>query len=890
MSPLRSLSDGVRALFRKEQVSQELEEELNGFLEMAAEEKTKQGMSRKDAIREVRLERGSLEVTKELVRSSGWESFIEALWQDLRFGVRVLRKNPGFAAVAVLTLALGIGANTAMFSVVEGVLLAPLQYFHPDRLVMVWENNPRFPRVWVSYPNFRDWQHSAHSFQQMAAGMDQGVDLTAPGAPEHVNGKEISAGFFGTLGVELPLGREFSSEEDRQGGTAVAIISDRLWKNRFEGSRDVLGKYVTLDGVDYRVVGVLPPGFSLGHQYADVFMPLGRSDPLILNDRAAHDGIFCIARLQPGVTLSQGQAEMSTIQNGLDQLYRDANRDLGIYIEPLKQVVVGDAGTMLLLLLGAVGFVLLIACANVANLLLARSAARAREFAVRSALGASRARIVRQLLTESVLLSLAGAVLGLLIAVFGVKSLLAAVPESFPRSENIGVNAPVLLFTLGASIAVGILFGLAPALKSWNADPQGSLKEGGRGSTSAHHRAQSGLVIVQMALTLVLLVGAGLLFQTIRHLWDVNPGFDTQHLITFKVGVSHSLTKTASSTRIAYQQLIERIRQIPGVLAADFTDTVPLSGQGGTMPFWIGSQKPASLQGAPRLAMFLTGPDYLRTMGIPLLRGRFFTSEDTTKSPCVMVIDSVFAHNYFSDRNPLDQTLSAGFSPVGPCRIVGVVGHVKQWALDDSSTYIQNLAYFPLYQDPDQWVPLNYPYTTIVVRTPLEPVTVMPAIKTAVYGAGSDQPVYNIHTMQQIVSESMSAQRFPMILLGTFAGLALLLASIGIYGVISYSVTQRVHEIGIRMALGADKRHVFRMVVGQGLALALVGLAIGVVAALILTRLLSSFSLLLYGVGASDPLTFTIVSVMLILVAVLACYIPARRAMRVDPMVALRYE
>ncbi|MGB7027105.1 MAG: FtsX-like permease family protein, partial [Candidatus Acidiferrum sp.] len=434
------------------------------------------------------------------------------------------------------------------------------------------------------------------------------------------------------------------------------------------------------------------------------------------------------------------------------------------------------------------------------------------------------------------------------------------------------------------------LFGLAPALKSWNADPQASLKEGSRGSTSAHHRSQSSLVVVQMVLTMVLLAGAGLLFQTMRRLGDVNPGFDTQHLITFKVGVSHGLTKTASSTRVAYQQLIERIRQIPGVQAADFTDTVPLSGQGGTMPFWIGSQKPASLQGAPRLAMFLTGPDYLRTMGIPLLRGRFFTPEDTTDSPCVMVLDSVFARTYFPDSDPLGQTLSAGFSPVGPCRIVGVVGHVKLWALNDSSEYTQNLAYFPLYQDSDKWVPLNYPYTTIIIRTPLDTATVLPSIKAAVYTAGSDQLVYNIHTMQQFVSESMSSQRSPLILLGTFAGLALLLASIGIYGVISYSVTQRVHEIGIRLALGAERRDVFRMVVGHGLRLALAGLAIGTAVALVLTRVLPSFSHLLYGVGASDPTTFVTISVVLTAVAVLACYIPARRATHVDPMVALRYE
>jgi predicted permease len=880
----------LRSLFQRNQVEQELGEELQYHLELKTKEYVASGMPIEEARRRARREIGGIEQSKEICRDTRRVSYIQDLLQDLGFGLRMLRNSPAFALVAILTLALGIGANTAMFSVVQGVLLAPLQYFQPDRLVMVWENNPRFPRVWVSYPNFRDWQRSAHSFQQMAGGMDQGVDLTGPGAPEHINGKQISAGFFGTLGVKLLLGREFSFEEDRQGGTAVAIISDRLWRSRFDGSLEALGKSVTLNGVDYIVVGVVSSGFNFGQQHADVYTALGRSDPLILNDRAAHGGIFSIARLQPGETLARSQAEMNTIQNGLDQLYPDANRDLGIYIEPLKQVVVGDAGKVLLLLLGAVGFVLLICCANVANLLLARSAARAREFAVRSALGASRARMARQLLTESVLLSLAGAVLGLLIAVFGVKSVLAAVPESLPRNENVGVNASVLLFTLGASIAVGILFGLAPALKSWNADPQGSLKEGGRGSTGTHHRAQSGLVIVQMALTLVLLVGAGLLFQTIQRLWDVNPGFDTQHLITFKVGVSHSLTKTASSTRIAYQQLIERIRQIPGVQAADFTDTVPLSGQGGTMPFWIGSQKPASLQGAPRLAMFLTGPDFLRTMGIPLLRGRFFTSEDTTKSPCVMVIDSVFAHNYFSDRDPLDQTLSAGFSPVGPCRIVGVVGHVKQWALDDSSTYIQNLAYFPLYQDPDQWVPLNYPYTTIVVRTSLDAATVMPSVKKAVYVGGSDQPVYNIRTMQQIVSESMSSQRFPLILLGAFAGLALLLASIGIYGVISYSVTQRVHEIGIRMALGAEKEDVFRMVVGHGLRLAFAGLAIGTAVALILTRMLPSFSRLLYRVGASDPTTFVTISVVLTAAAVLACYIPARRATRVDPIVALRYE
>jgi len=661
----------LRRLWGRAQAEKQLAKELDFHVEQRIAGHVAAGMRPEEARRQARIEFGGMEAVKEDCREARRVHIIETLIQDVRYALRLLRKNPGFTAAVVLTLALGIGANTVMFSVVEGVVLAPLRYFQPDRLVMVWESNPRFPRVWVSYPNFQDWQRTARSFRQMAAFMERGVDLTGPGTPEHLNGKAISSGFFSTLGAELTLGREFSPEEDRHGGTAVVIISNRLWRDRFDGSPKALGKSVTLDGVGCTIVGVTPQGFRL-EDAADVYTPLGRGDPLVLNDRAGHDGIFSVARLEPGVTVSHGQAEMSTIQNGLDRLYPDANRDLGIYIEPLKQEIVGNVGGTLLLLLGAVGLVLLIACANVTNLLLARSAARAREFAVRSALGANRARLVRQLLTESVLLSLAGAALGLLIAMLGVRSVLAALPESLPRSGNIDVNAPVLLFTLGVSITVGILSGLAPALKSWSIDLQASLKEGGRGSTSTHHRAQSSLVIVQMALTLVLLVGAGLLFRTIRRLWDVDPGFDTQHLITFKVGVSHSLTKTASSTRIAYKQLIERIRQIPGVQAADFTNSVPLSGQGGTMPFWIGPQKPASLQGAPRLAMFLTGPDYLRTMGIPLLRGRFFTPEDTTKSPCVMVIDSVFAHMYFPDSDPLARSDAISWiftcGPLPDCR------------------------------------------------------------------------------------------------------------------------------------------------------------------------------------------------------------------------------
>lgn len=805
----------------------------------------------------------------------------------------MLAKAPGFTAIAILALALGIGANTAMFSVIEGVVLAPLPYRQPDRLVVVWESNLHFKHiVWPSYPNFQDWQRTARSFQEMAALRWQDYDLTSPGAPEHLVGGNVSSNFFTTLGTKPTLGRAFSQQEDQRGGAPVVIISNRFWRNCFSGNAGALGKAVTLNGVDYSIIGVLPPGFRFGDDPADVYTPLGEGDPLILDPRGA-PAILCVARLRPAVSIDRARAEMNTVQSRLAQLYPDANRGLGTEVVPLKRAMIGDVGGTLVLLSGAVGLVLLIACANVANLLLARSAARTREFAIRSALGASRARVVRQLLTESTILSLAGAVLGLAIAKWGVRPVLAAVPGILPRSENIGMNGSVLLFTLGVSIAVGTLFGLAPALKSSKADLQASLKEGGRGATSTHHRVQNSLVIVQMTLTLVLLVGAGLLFRTIDHLWGTNSGFDTQHVITFKVGFSPSSTRTATSMRTAYRQLLERVRMIPGVQAVDFTYIVPLLGENNVAPFWIGSQKPAVVQAAPRMMVFDTGPDYLKAMGIPLIRGRFFTPGDTTKSPCVAAIDSVFADSYFDGQDPLRQTLTFGWTPPwGPCRIVGVVGHVRQWGLGDESSYTQAQAYFPLYQIPDQWVTgsQGFPTTTILVRTPLPAAAVMPRIKNVVYGIGRDQPVYDVRTMQEIASESMSSERFPMILLEVFAALALLLASVGIYGVMSYSVTQRVHEIGIRVALGAGRRDVFRMIIRQGLRLALAGLAIGMVAALVLTRLLASFSGLLYGVRASDPITLAAVAVVLIVVALVACYVPARRAMRVEPMEALRYE
>jgi predicted permease len=878
---------------RRKHMLNELDEDIREHIARETQDNIERGMTPEEARYAAMRKFGNVMRVKEDTRKVWIAVWLEQLIEDVRFGLRMLRKNPGFTTVAVLTLALGIGANTAMFSVVEGVLLAPLPYSHPDELVVVWENNLHFKQVvWPSYPNFKDWQRSAHSFQRMAAVRWRYYDLTSPGNPEHLLGAGISSSFLDTLDAKLPFGRNFSSQEDQPGGAPVVILSNELWRNRFAGNPQALGKAVTLNGVDYTVIGVLPPRFHFADERVDVYTPLGQGDPLMLDPRGA-PAIVSIARLNSGVSMAQAQAEMSAIQDHLVQLYPDANKGLGASVVSLRQVLIGDVSGTLLVLFGAVGLVLLIACANVANLLLARSVGRTREFAIRTALGASRSRTVRQLLMESTLLSLGGAALGLTIANWGVRPVLTGMPGSLPRSENIGVNTSVLLFTLFVSIGVAVLFGLAPALKNSKTDLQSALKEGGRGATTARHRLQNSLVILQMALTLMLLVGAGLLFRTIHRMSETNPGFDAQHVITFKVAFSPSVTKTASDMRTAYRQLLERLQTLPGVQAADFTYIVPLKSRDNVAPFWIGSQMPAVVRAAPRRMVFDTGPDYLRAMSIPLLRGRFFTEDDTTKSPCVAAIDNVLASTYFPGQDPLGQTITFGWTPPwGPCRIVGVVGHVRHWGLGNESSYTQAQAYYPLYQIPDQWVTGSegFPTTTIIVRTPLPAAAVIPAIKNVLYGIGKDQPIYNVESMQEIASESMSAQRFPMNLLGAFAALALLLASVGIYGVISYSVTQRVHEIGIRMALGAERQKIFRMVIGQGLRLSLTGLAIGAVAALVLTRLLSSFSHLLYGVGASDPVTFASVAAALTAVALLACYIPARRATRVDPMVALRHE
>ena len=643
--------------FQRRRWERRMSTEFEFHLENQIEEYIHQGLSRGEAEARARREFDPLELAKDECRDQRpWEP-LDHWFRDLRYAVRSLRKSPGFTAAAILTLALGIGANTAIFSVLDGAVLSPLPYRDPDRLVVLALYNRALQHpTSLAYPDFLDWRRDARSFQEMAAFLTApaGLDLTAPGTPEHVSATQVSSGFFHTLGVKLALGREFLANEDNTGGRPVAVISDRLWQDRFGGRANAFGESLTLNGTGYLIAGVLQPDFRFGNLQPDVYTPIGQGDPLQREDRTIHN-MVCVARLAPGVTPDQARAEMNTIQRHIDDLNPATERGQETYIDPVKRFIVGDAGGTLRLLFGAVGLVLLIACANLANLLLARSAAREREFAVRLALGAGRWQVVRQLLTESVLVSLAGGALGLALAKWGMRAALAAAPGSVPRAENIGLSAPVLLFAFAVSIAVGAAFGLWPALKSSRAVWPAALKEAGRGLSGGGRRTQGALVVAQIALALVLLSGGGLLFRTIRNLWSVNPGFNTQHLVTFQVTL---MPAGHAATREHYRQLMERIRRIPGVQAADMTALVPLSQHDNSGPFFVGSHEGISSAEGPRAVYYWTGPEYARVLQIPLLRGRFLSPQDTEQSAPVVVIDDLLAQRYFPGHDAVGQTIT----------------------------------------------------------------------------------------------------------------------------------------------------------------------------------------------------------------------------------------
>jgi predicted permease len=808
-------------------------------------------------------------------------------WQDIRYALRVLRKSRGFAAIAVLTLALGIGANTALFSVVSGVLLNPLPFPNPDELYAVYTKTSAFGQGSISYPNFLDWQKQNHSFSTLSAFRSDDYNMTGSGKPERLHGHMISAEFFPALGLSTFVGRNFRPEEDRAGAASVAILGDGLWKRKFASSSEVVGKNITLNGKSYTIVGVAQarlPGISP----SDVYVPIGQWTDATFLDRRISMGMNSIGRLKPGVSFAQARADMDAIAQNLAAAYPEADKGTGITMVPLKTDVVGDVRGILLVLLGAVGFVLLIACANVANLLLARSTGRTREFAIRSALGASAARVIRQLLTESVMLGIAGGALGLLLAKFATKATITALADALPRSEEIVLDGHVLLFTAGVSILTGLVFGLAPAIKMLRPQLSDTLKEGGRGSSGVRHRTQSVFVVVEMAMALVLLVGAGLMIRSLAALWGINPGFDPRHALSFQTSLTSDPSVTPEQLRAKYRESVRQFEGVPGVESVSMIGgSLPMTGDS-EVPFWLeGQPKPANENEMPFALFYLVTPSYQRAMRIPIQRGRFLSERDDEHTPAVAVIDATFARKYFQNADPVGKRLNLALFDVQP-EIVGVVGHVEHWGLGAKGhESLQSQIYLSVWQVPDRFWSLLSNGSGYIARTTASPLGVVSAMREAALKADASSVVYGARPLEEIVANSIATQRLAMILLSVFSALALVLSAIGIYGVISYLTGQRTHEIGIRVALGASRSDVLRMVIGQGMRITLIGVGIGTAASFGLTRLISQ---LIYGVGAYDPITFVGVAVLLTSVALLASYIPARRAMRVDPMIALRYE
>ena len=883
----------LNRLWRKEKTERQLDSELRFHVEQLAADYVRAGMEPGAARRMAQLEFGGMEALKEQCRESRRVHLVDTLLQDIRFGVRMMRRSPGFTAVAVLTLMLGIGANTAIFSVVNGVLLNPLPYPHAEQLITLHESKPNFKNGSISYPNFRDWQKGNRAFSAIAVSRGFSFSLTGMGDAEQVNGQFISSDFFSVLGVSAVLGRTFVAGEDEIGKAPIVLLSAGLWQRKFGGARDVLGKSLTLDGRDYGIVGVMPAGFNLvagTFQPSDVYVPIGQWTNPLLPNRAAGLGIHGIGRLKPGISLQQAQADMDHVSATLEAAYVE-NKGIGASLIPLKERIVGHVQPFLVVLLAAVGFVLLIACVNVANLLLARSTRRTREFAVRIALGARKGRIVCQLLTESVLLAAAGGALGLLLAKWGTQAILKSLPNLLPRAEEVRLDATVLVFTLVASLLSGVLFGLAPALKIARPDVLARMKEGGHSLDRKRHRTQNIFVIAELAMALVLLAGSGLMIRSLMRLWNVNPGFNPRGILTFSISLPPSLMKApAQEMRAAFRQIHEQLAAAPGLQAASVSwGSIPLIGDDESV-FWLqGQPKPANQHDMNWTMSYVVEKDYLKVMGTQLVRGRFLSERDDENGPAVAVVDETFAAKFFPNQDPIGRriNLDNNDGTAAPVQIVGVVKHVMQWGLDGREEFLQAQMYRPFMQLPDSGMALSGSGTGMMVRCQGDPAGFFDTARSVLQRMNHELVVFGPLTMEQAISNSLAMRHYCMILLGVFAVLALLLAGVGIYGVISYVVGQRTHEIGIRMALGARRVDVLGMVLGQGIVLAVAGIGTGVAAALLLTRLMSS---LLFGVSAADPLTFVCGAAMLMLLALVACAIPARRAARVDPILALRYE
>ncbi len=800
---------------------------------------------------------------------------MQILWQDLRYGARMLLKKPGFTPIAVLTLALGIGANTAIFSVVNAVLIQPLPFAEPDRLVWMWGNvRDGSNRAAVAPPDYLDYREQNNSFEQLAAMMSVPIygNLTGSGDPERLEAALVTGNYFQALGVKPALGRTFLLENEQPGLDRVAVLSHGLWQRRFGADPTIVNRTITLDGRNYEVLGVMPPDLKFPRT-AEMWAPINFGISPEMKQRRAHF-LRLIGRLKPGVTLAPAQAEMDAIARRLEEQYPTTNTGWSLRLVPLHERIAGNIKPTLFVLFGAVGFVLLIACVNVANLLLVRAAARASEIAVRTALGASRWRIARQMLTESLLLSLFGGALGVLLATWGVDLLVALSANNIPPTANVRIDATVLGFTLLVALFTGVLFGLVPALQSSSPNLNESLKEGGRSATEGvrRNRTRHLLVVFESAVAVMLLVGAGLLIRSFIRLQNVSPGFDARNVLTMQISLSRDGYGAREKARSFFDQLQQRLHSLPGVESVGMIRELPLDGQLNDRPFTVEGRPPGSPNQRYDAEWRLINQDYFRAMRIPLLRGRNFTEQEVRQSAGVVIISGSLSRAVFPDEDPLGKRLQLDQKPY---EIVGIVGDIRQHALEidpDATMYLPTLA---------------IEQTNLVLRTAGDPTSIIGAVRKEVMAIDRDQPIASVRPMERLMYESVAQPRFRTFLIGLFAALALLLAAVGIYGVISQMVAQRTHEIGIRLALGAQTRDVLSSVLRHGMSLAIIGIAIGVAGALALTRLMGS---LLFEVSATDPMTFAGVAVLHALVALLACYIPARRAAKVDPVVALRYE